>query len=405
MSSANQSSNGPLWIIDCDPGCDDALALGLAAQELDNAVILTVAGNVGVELTAWNACRVMAACDKQWQVYRGCGRSLSGEAVPAASVHGRDGLGDIPNNALSEKGIRPPETTSAVEYLLTCVRENNKFVLVCTGPLTNLATALNLMSSSEQETFWSNCQHCVVMGGTFDVPGNITEAAEFNVHFDPVALDMVLESWHAASTVMKKELKTELPLIRFVPLDVTETVGIPLPLKSDEDVSHRTAFFRAALRKYGIFHAWFCRRPRQTQSVEAELGPTRFGIEEFSETDFLKDRMAGDNGLESLAPFCFLHDPLAVWVALRLMRDKDDLDKLWMTWQISVDTYPGPGRGRICRHRPREPRDNPSRLPCMGTEVMWLQPGPFTAMSDEFVNDVKKFLQIPHENQDRVENG
>ena len=387
MSSTNQGNRERLWIIDCDPGCDDAIALGLAAQKLDNAVILTVAGNVGVELTTWNACRVMAACGKRWPVYRGCGRSLSGEAVPAASVHGRDGLGDIPNNMLP--GIRAPEKTSAIEFLLKCMKEGTQFVLVCTGPLTNLATALNLMSSLEQSTFWSNCKYCVVMGGAFDVPGNITEAAEFNVHFDPVALHMVLESWREASQIV-----TDLKPIHFVPLDVTETVGIPLPPKSENGVLPRTAFFRAALRKYGMFHAWFCRRPREARGFGVKKGATRFGIKEFSEERFLNDRMAGNNGLAALAPFCFLHDPLAFWVALQLVNGKDT-PTFWATCQISVDTFPGLGRGRICQHRQRDPRDTPSRLSPMGTRVMWLRPGPFSPMRNPFVNDVKSFLELP----------
>ena len=47
-------------IIDCDPGVDDAVALllALAAPErLDVLAITTVAGNVGGDLTARNACR------------------------------------------------------------------------------------------------------------------------------------------------------------------------------------------------------------------------------------------------------------------------------------------------------------------------------------------------------------
>lgn len=378
----------PLWIIDCDPGCDDAIALGLAAQELGDAevVVLTVAGNVGVELTTWNACRIMAACNKPWPVFRGCGHSLSGEAVPAASVHGRDGLGDVPNNSLPGK-IRPPERQSAVEFLLMCAKDGKQFVLVCTGPLTNLATALNLMSSSEQHTFWSNCHYCVVMGGAFEVPGNITAGAEFNVHFDPVALHIVLESWREASDVMK------LTPIHIVPLDVTETVGIPLTFaesgKRSIALRADTAFLRAALRKYGLFHAWFCQRPR----ADFGAGP-RFGIVDFVEEEFLNERMAGKSGLKHLNPFCFLHDPLAVWMALQLV-NRENRDNLWVKWQISVDTHHGPSRGRISQHRRRVSRDNPSRLPAMGTLVKWLHPRLFTLKAEGFVNRVESLLQIP----------
>lgn len=111
------------WIIDCDPGCEDALALALLATSTDLPVdttveVLTVAGNVGVDSTTGNACRVVAACGKHWQIYRGCNGSLAGEVVPAASVHGRDGLGDVPNNAFGVKPQSHNLKMSAVQRLV-----------------------------------------------------------------------------------------------------------------------------------------------------------------------------------------------------------------------------------------------------------------------------------------------
>ena len=391
------------WIIDCDPGCDDAIALALAAFELEgtHVEIHTVAGNVAVELTTWNACRLVRTLGKSWPVYRGCRRSLSGEAVPAASVHGRDGLGDIPIGAMpcDEVAKLPsPKQESAVTQLLTYAEPDKPFVLVCTGPLTNLASALNLLSAEKQGVFWNNCQYFVVMGGAFETPGNITAAAEFNTHFDPVALHLVLESWRECH-----EDPTCPRCIHFVPLDVTELIAVPLPDEETIEKKHKKTrdsgemvpasspgaeFLRATLRKYGLFHARYCRRPRGKKQSPL------YGVEDFIEEKYLDARAQGKSGLKDLHPFCYLHDPLAVWVALELTKKKPPA--IWLEAFISVDIEPGPNRGRILIHRERLKLDNPSRLPTLGTKVNWLAPIKFNQRRrNQFVSEIKKLLGLP----------
>ena len=48
----------PRMIIDCDPGVDDAMAIIAAARWADLVGITTVAGNVPLEHTTANACRL-----------------------------------------------------------------------------------------------------------------------------------------------------------------------------------------------------------------------------------------------------------------------------------------------------------------------------------------------------------
>src|SRR5262245_26170835 len=86
------------FVIDTDPGVDDALALILAFADPDTRVeaITVVAGNVGLDRTVANACTildVLEASPAQVPVFRGCDRSLLGDRV-AAIAHGTDGLGD-----------------------------------------------------------------------------------------------------------------------------------------------------------------------------------------------------------------------------------------------------------------------------------------------------------------------
>lgn len=380
----------PLWIIDCDPGCDDALALALLANSAelpDNSTVevLTAAGNVGVDSTTGNACRVIAACNKRWPIYRGCNGSMAGEAVPAASVHGRDGLGDVPNNAFNIRPEPHENKISAVQRLVELAQDNaQKFVLVCTGPLTNLATALNLVSEEGQQSFWERCDLCVVMGGAFKVPGNITASAEFNCHFDPIAAHLVLESWR----ITNKNGRNLQP-IHFVPLDVTEVVGIPLhelPSSGGKDETEAGPFLRAMLRKYGLFHARFCKRP----SAKGQ-----FGIIDYGEVDYRTQRALGKSGLKKLGAFCYLHDPLAMWVALKSR--KDGIQDWWSEEHVSVDTSQGAGRGRIVIHSSGKYGDGPSQLPTLGTKVKWLDPHPkkFTPeLRKKFVDDIKVLLGL-----------
>ncbi len=376
------------WIIDCDPGCDDAVALALAASQLPEETkveLLTVAGNVSVELTTWNALRVLAACGKSWRVYRGTNSSLSGEAVPAASVHGRDGLGDVPNNVF---GVEPrrPEPESAVRRLVELGSDTRKFVLVCTGPLTNLASALSLMSPEKQRDFWRRCQICVVMGGAFETHGNITASAEFNTHFDPVSTHLVLESWRVVRIGQVDWLRP----IHFVPLDITEKVGIPLHAinthSSVKGCSPASRFLLAALRKYGLFHSRSCIRPRDKNGLV-------FDIKEFEVRPYLEERVAGKTGLTHLGSFCYLHDPLAMWVALNHRRR--GFDRWWSDAQVAMDISPGVGRGRFIRHSMEKLQDGPSRASILGTKVKWLDPKKFGAAKRvEFVSCIKQLLGI-----------
>ena len=73
--------------------------------------------------------------------------------------------------------------------------------LVALGPLTNIAAAL-----TRAPDIADRVAEIVLMGGAGAVPGNVTPVAEFNIHADPHAADIVLRAG-AALTI--------------VPLDVT----------------------------------------------------------------------------------------------------------------------------------------------------------------------------------------
>src|SRR6266852_6299774 len=83
-------------ILDVDTGVDDALALALAVRHpgIRLEAVLTVAGNVGLDLTTRNTLRLLdwlGAMDIP--VLAGADRPLSGELREASHWHGPDGLG------------------------------------------------------------------------------------------------------------------------------------------------------------------------------------------------------------------------------------------------------------------------------------------------------------------------
>ena len=169
------------FIIDCDPGHDDAIALllALASPEVALVGVTTVHGNQTLDKTTDNALRVLALAGREdVPVAMGADRPLVRDLHVAAHVHGESGL-DGPD--LPERASEPVDQ-SAVDFLVEHVTPET--VLVPVGPLTNIALAL------EQGI---RPARIVLMGGAI-AEGNMTPAAEFNIWADPEAAARVFAS-------------------------------------------------------------------------------------------------------------------------------------------------------------------------------------------------------------------
>jgi purine nucleosidase len=190
-------------IIDTDPGIDDAVAilLALASPELAVLGLVAVAGNLPLVMTARNARAILElAGHPDLPVYAGCPRPLGVVAAAAEAVHGEAGLGDL---VLPEPAVAlQPE--HGVSYLIETLRgaAPGSLTVCALGPLTNIAAALVMAPDIA-----AGIAELVVMGG--GTRGNVTPAAEFNIHCDPQAAAIVFDAG--------------LP-ITLVPLDVTEQV-------------------------------------------------------------------------------------------------------------------------------------------------------------------------------------
>jgi purine nucleosidase len=177
-------------IIDCDPGQDDAVALFLAMSSPDDFDILgitTVAGNVPLALTERNARMMCDIADrKDLLVFAGCARPLIRDAITAEYIHGDTGVDGIdafePRTSLQKQ--------HAVDFIIETLlaRDKATVTLIPTGPLTNIATAIQ-----REPTVLEHVKEIVIMGGAMREGGNRTPSAEFNITVDPHAADIVFK--------------------------------------------------------------------------------------------------------------------------------------------------------------------------------------------------------------------
>lgn len=193
--------------LDVDTGVDDALAiiLALRSPELSLEGISTVSGNTALAQATANTLTVLDALDAApIPVASGAARPLTRSGILAKDVHGDDGLGGAARTF-------PPSCRragdDAVGLLLETIRRfPDRLALIATGPLTNVALAIR----RDPDTM-RRLGTLIVMGGAIRVPGNTGPVSEFNFAADPEAAAMVL--------------RAGLPLT-LVPLDVTERVTL-----------------------------------------------------------------------------------------------------------------------------------------------------------------------------------
>jgi len=173
-------------ILDVDTGVDDALAIGLAVSrpDIDLLAVSTLAGNIDVVNSTENSRRVLGLLGASAiPVHQGASRPLIRPHRDASHYHGTNGLGD----ALLPEVEAPLGLDRGPAAIIRLAKQRpGEIVLVATGPLTNVAIALNVLPELP-----SLLKRFVVMGGSYRNPGNVTPHAEFNIWADPEAAQQV----------------------------------------------------------------------------------------------------------------------------------------------------------------------------------------------------------------------
>jgi len=179
--------------------------MALFHRSLDIVAITAVEGNVPAEMATRNVQTVIEQLDPPRLPRFGAATpNENSDYRDACFIHGRDGLGeagfvtaDHHQRHLSEKIICDEVRAAPGEISI-----------VCLGPLTNVARAMQ-----REPQFIENVAEIIMMGGSFNGIGNITQTAEFNIYCDP----------ESAREVFQAPVKKIL-----IPLDITSQVQFTL---------------------------------------------------------------------------------------------------------------------------------------------------------------------------------
>lgn len=181
------------FILDCDPGSDDAIAimLGLYSEAVELVAITTVNGNRIVPKTTENALRVVQFLGADVPVYRGCEHPIICNQIPGRKPNlPRITLNDCHGDFLPmPPATIKPQPEHAVFYLVKAFMEAKEDItLVTVGPLTNIAMALRIEPRLENKI-----KQMIIMGGGH-TGCNASASAEFNFYADPEAAKIVMDS-------------------------------------------------------------------------------------------------------------------------------------------------------------------------------------------------------------------
>jgi inosine-uridine nucleoside N-ribohydrolase len=181
-------------ILDTDPGGDDIFALlwllGLVKQEFVELIAVTTAqGNVDANVTFNCASQVLALTGFTGiELAKGVIFDAA-EIGDAAYIHGVDGMGGLASTLPPVKhdyAVAPNSDNLIIEKLNAYPGE---ITIIAIAPLANLASA-----EIKSPGILKKAKEIIIMGGAFQVPGNVTSHAEFNIAFNVEAAQTVFNS-------------------------------------------------------------------------------------------------------------------------------------------------------------------------------------------------------------------
>jgi inosine-uridine nucleoside N-ribohydrolase len=177
------------WIIDCDPGVDDMMAMLylISRPNVEVVMISLVDGNVALDYVSINSRKIVKISGKTIPLYRGSSHPII-RSTESASYHYEDGLGDIEDiKHFSIDDINIEKENSALKLVETICKYPGEINLLCIGPLTTIATAL-LIKPDLPDLIKS----VYIMGGACTSRGNRSPTGEFNFVYDYIAAKMVI---------------------------------------------------------------------------------------------------------------------------------------------------------------------------------------------------------------------
>lgn len=176
------------FIIDCDTGTDDAIALMAAfgCPEINVRAITSVNGNVKEEYTSANNLNLTEYLGIDVEVARGATLPFYPRGNYYGPTHGKTGLGDVVIPDAEKTSFSKDMAPEVIRRIAE--EENGELELLVVGPMTNIAIAISLYPQLKKQI-----KHIWIMGGAVQ-GGNVSSTAEFNIWVDPTAAKLVTEA-------------------------------------------------------------------------------------------------------------------------------------------------------------------------------------------------------------------
>ncbi len=254
-------------IIDCDPGIDDAVALIMALFDprLEVVAVTACSGTVESERSMQNILGLLEKLDPPR--FPRVGSGTDPEDAPVSDnrqLHGEDGLGNSGLTPVNRQHIMASEKLIADRLRA----EPGDITILCLGPLTGIARAFQRDPSIIEAV-----DKIIMLGGSTQCVGDVTAAAEFNMHFDP----------SSASAVFRSPTTKAL-----IPLEVTNQVAFDINLLGMLPAKHTRAGELLHAMLPHLFRSYRQNRAQEAISLQAVIGivylvePILFKSEQFS---------------------------------------------------------------------------------------------------------------------------
>ncbi|MCY2978428.1 MAG: nucleoside hydrolase [Planctomycetota bacterium] len=254
-------------IIDCDPGIDDAVALVMALFDprLDVVAVTSCSGTVESQRSTQNILGLLEKLDPPRHPRVGAGSDPDDAPVSDGRfLHGEDGLGNLGLDLVNRTHIMMSEKLIADRLRA----DPGDVTILCLGPLTGIARAFQRDPSIIEAV-----DKIIMVGGSTDCIGDVTAAAEFNMHFDPSSAAAVFRSATTKS---------------LIPLEVTNQVTFDLNLLGILPAKHTRAGVLLHSMLPHVFRTLRQHRAQESIVLQAVIGvvyllePSMFGSDQFS---------------------------------------------------------------------------------------------------------------------------
>jgi inosine-uridine nucleoside N-ribohydrolase len=199
-------------IIITDPGIDGAFAVALALHdpELDVLALAATPGNVAAEQATHNLHILIDHLDPAKWPRIGEAPAVQFD-VNGAALHGPTGLGAVSFPCAPLHHLHPAEKVIVDELHL----HKGEVTIVCLGPATVLARVLD-----REPELPRLVKQLVLMGGSWQEPGNAGPVSEFHFFCDPLSAHQVV---HCGAVITLIPLDT----MRKALFSPTELLGLP----------------------------------------------------------------------------------------------------------------------------------------------------------------------------------